>query len=81
MHGQGAGREHKHRVIVIERGLLRWLDEEHMLIHIYLDAGCSSVEILEGLRTVLQSREDGEDRAQGERAFTRTSISFGSPLR
>ena len=73
--------EHEHRVIVIEHTLLHSVDEEVVLVHVYLDAGCSSVEVLKSLRTVLQSRGVSENRTEGERTSTRTCIIFGSPLR
>jgi len=54
--------KHKHRVIIINRAMLHSVDEEVVLVHVYLDAGGSSVEILQCLRTMLRKRIDGEDR-------------------
>lgn len=72
---------HEHRVVVIERAMLGSADEEVVLIYVYLDAGRSSVKILEGLGTVLRRRNDDESRMVGGREYCHTCISFGSPLR
>ena len=72
--------EREHRVTVIERALLDSADEEVMLIHVYLDTGCSSVKILEGLCAVLRETND-ENRINGEEVHSHTCIIFGSPLR
>ena len=56
---------HGHRVIIIKRTMLDSADEEVMLIHIYLHAGCPSVEILKGLGTVLQKGGGSEYRMGG----------------
>ena len=55
---------YKHGVIVINRAVLYSTDEEVVLVHIHLDAGRSSIEILEGLRTMLRQRVEGEDKME-----------------
>ena len=62
---------YKHRVIVINRAALDSADEEIVLVHIYLDTGRSSVEILEGLRTMLQQGANGEDKME-----TKSTLSY-----
>ena len=84
---------HKHRIIAINHARLHSADKEVVLVHVYLDTGCSSVEILEGLCTMLRKRVDGEGVMEGKwhtpvrasilgRLYDRHDrISSGSPFR
>ena len=55
---------HEHRVIVIEWAVLNSANEEVVLVHVNLDAGGSSVKILEGLSTMLRGRRGDENRTE-----------------
>ena len=78
--------------MIINRAVLHSADEEVVLVHIYLDTGRSSVEILEGLRTMLRQRVNCEDKIEAKeytpvRASSlgrlydrRDRISSGSPF-
>ena len=69
--------KYKHRVIIINRAALHPADEEVVLVHIYLDAGRSSVEILEGLRTMLQQGANIEDKMETEECTLVRASSLG----
>jgi len=77
VHVQTVTGKYKHRVIVINRAALHPADEEVVLVHIYLDAGRSSVEILECLRTMLQRGANCEDKMRTKKYTLVRASSLG----